>query len=48
MGSRRSFSGAQVAALLRQCGALEAQSRQTRTLGAHLLDALVGKMKEEG
>jgi hypothetical protein len=25
-------------ALLRQCDALEAQLRQTRTLGAHLLD----------
>jgi len=26
-------------ALLRQCDELEAQLRQTRTLGAHLLDA---------
>ena len=30
---------ARVEALLRQCDALEAQLRQTRTLGAHLLDA---------
>lgn len=30
---------AQRKGLLRQCDALEAQLRQTRTLGAHLLDA---------
>ena len=30
---------ARVEALLRQCDALEAQLRQTRTLGAHLLDS---------
>ena len=28
-----------VAELLRQCDALEAQLRETRTLGAHLLDS---------
>ena len=30
---------ARVEALLRQCDALEAQLRQARTLGAHLLDS---------
>lgn len=30
---------ARVEALLRQCDALGAQLRQTRTLGAHLLDS---------
>ena len=30
---------AQVEALLQPCDALEAQLRQTRTLGAHLLDS---------
>lgn len=30
---------ARVEALLRQCDALESQLRQTRTLGAHLLDS---------
>ena len=30
---------ARVEALLRQCDALEAQLRQTRTLGAHLLES---------
>ncbi|HEX5219051.1 MAG TPA: hypothetical protein VFZ59_05740 [Verrucomicrobiae bacterium] len=36
--SRTKADRSAVEALLRQCDALEAQLRQTRTLGAHLLD----------
>lgn len=37
-----------VEVLLRQCDALEAKLRQTRTLGANLLDAFLERMNEEG
>lgn len=39
---------ARVEELLRWCDTLEAQLRHTRTLGAHLLDAFLERMKEEG
>jgi type I restriction enzyme S subunit len=39
---------ARVEELLRWCDMLEAQLHQTRTLGAHLLDSFVERMKEEG
>ena len=39
---------ARVEELLRQCDALEAQLRQTRILGAHLLEAALQEMKDEG
>jgi tRNA(Leu) C34 or U34 (ribose-2'-O)-methylase TrmL len=35
---------AQIGALLRQCDGLEAQLRQTRTLGARLLDATLHRL----